>query len=238
MRTSPAAPIGTLGELEAATPDQVIASADYRLSNRCRSLHKKCQLISFLTVGLLRLIWHFLGNRTRAARLTKCSNCEAAGATCRGGGSSEIRFRFANLGQSCSSQDSPPEKSLGVSEQQVSLEKTYIDSAEVDTTVISRQYLAGYTSCDDYRPSPSIPSRSQFILEKLNDITTLNAHSDSQSLALHRVHENSHSGHDGLSSDGSPTYYHEVKLLKHFFAVLIPWVSQSAETLSPPEAVC
>ncbi|KAF5528379.1 hypothetical protein CGCA056_v001392 [Colletotrichum aenigma] len=149
-----------------------------RACHRCRTLHKKCDIRS---------------------RSQTCSNCEAGGASCRGGGTSELQIRFSGLSHPVEVADASP------------LSKTR-SRTRGDRRRSNRPLLAATDNEDsgDVVDAPwQLASEAPPLIE------------EEASGSTHTLDVDNGSAQASFRPQPLPS--HEAKLVKHFLTTLIPW---------------
>ncbi|KAI0854679.1 hypothetical protein F4860DRAFT_95991 [Xylaria cubensis] len=173
---------------------------------RCQSLHKKCDISS---------------------KGSTCSNCKRADVLCKGGGNQELRFRFSGLSQRPSSTTPNPEQGSSSATQTIGKPPSRTTSQSPES---SRQGHLSESSTPDLQSehqniTPAFASPYQDHVQaddatQHNNTTLL----DKSSLPEHDatpvlIHANSKC----LIQSPFPLTNKEAQLMKHFWAVLLPW---------------
>ncbi|KAK2732145.1 arca-like protein [Colletotrichum kahawae] len=150
-----------------------------RACHRCRTLHKKCDIQS---------------------RGRTCSNCEAGGASCRGGGTSELQIRFSGLSHQV---DEVPDTCPSSKTRS----RTRGDRRRSNRPLLAATNNDGSLGVVD--ASWQSASEAPPLIEEEASVST----------HTHNVDDGS--AQASLHPQLLPS--HEAKLVKHFFTTLIPW---------------
>ncbi|KAI8950496.1 hypothetical protein F4801DRAFT_342834 [Xylaria longipes] len=183
---------------------------------RCQSLHKKCDISS---------------------KGVTCSNCKRADVLCRGGGNQELRFRFSGLSQGSSpttpklEQRSPNATQASSHFIDTSLEKSPSGSVSQSPESLGPVHLSEGSTPGLIQPEP------QYIA--LGSASPYQHHVQVDDASQHRnvisLDDSCSPEHDSTPVSGHrastecevrspfPLANKEAQLMKHFWAVLLPW---------------
>ncbi|KAI8626885.1 hypothetical protein F5Y19DRAFT_444904 [Xylariaceae sp. FL1651] len=181
---------------------------------RCQSLHKKCDISS---------------------RGSTCSNCKRADVLCRGGGNQELRFRFSGLSQCPSTRPNPEQGSSSTT--QATGQSTDISNPGQPPHGIASQSPEPLERVHMSEGSaPGLQSNSQYIGPAFSSPYQHNTQADD---LTHHSNEIPLGDSYSLENDSTPVSEHastkcklrspfpltnkEAQLMKHFWAVLLPW---------------
>ncbi|KAI1751950.1 hypothetical protein F4782DRAFT_502717 [Xylaria castorea] len=182
---------------------------------RCQSLHKKCDISS---------------------KGSTCSNCKRADVSCRGGGNQELRFRFINgLNQRPSRTPNPEQGSssatqtishvIDISTLEKSLSGTALQSPEsLEQGHLSEGSTPGVQSEHQHiAPAVASPYQHQVQADDAAQHSNRISHNDSGSLEHGSSPISGHPSTKCILQSPFPLTNKEAQLMKHFWAVLLPW---------------
>ncbi|KAI1737876.1 hypothetical protein F4680DRAFT_460209 [Xylaria scruposa] len=181
---------------------------------RCQSLHKKCDISS---------------------KGSTCSNCKRADALCKGGGNQELRFRFSGLSQRPPSTTPNPEQGSSRATQTIghvnvsSLEKSQSGTVSQSPESLRQGHLSESSTPDSQSEHQTI--NPAFASPYLHHVEADDATQHNNTTPLDKSSSLEHDPTPVPANDNSkcltqspfPLTNKEAQLMKHFWAVLLPW---------------